>query len=276
MLNDKRIGIIGVGAMGGALCRGLVQANATPPNKIVLFDPHDAHVEVLQNTLGVKVAESNAQLARYTDILLLCVKPYNVVSVLEEIQESLKRDDAKPLPLVISIAAGVRLKALEAHTGEGIPVIRAMPNTPAQLGKGACAFCEGTHVTPAHMAYAKAIFESVGTAVQVPESLMDAVTALSGSGPAYVYLMIESLIDGGVKAGLPRDIAHQLAAQTVLGAAHMVLETGIHPAQLRDMVTTPAGTTIAALASLEQSGVRAALIQAVERAAIRAKELGDN
>lgn len=276
MLKDKRIGVIGVGAMGGALCRGLVQANATPANKIVIFDPHNAHVEALQSGLGVKIAESNAQLARYTDILLLCVKPYNVVPVLEEIQESLKRDDSKPLPLVICIAAGVRLKALEAHVGENIPVIRAMPNTPAQLGKGACAFCAGTHATPAHMAYAKAIFESVGTAVQVPESMMDAVTALSGSGPAYVYLMIEALIDGGVKAGLPRDVAHQLATQTVLGAAQMVLETGLHPAQLRDMVTTPAGTTIAALASLEQSGIRAALIEAVERAAIRAGELGNS
>ncbi len=276
MLTDKRIGIIGVGAMGGALCRGLIQAEAAPASKIVIFDPHSVHTESLQNTLGIKVAESNIQLARYTDIIILCVKPYNIVPVLDEICETLQRDEKKPSPLLISIAAGVRLATLEEHTGANIPVIRAMPNTPAQLGKGACAFCAGSHTTSKQMEQAKAIFDSVGISVQVPESSMDAVTALSGSGPAYVYLMIEAMIDGGVKAGLPRDVAHQLATQTVLGAAQMVKETGLHPAQLRDMVTTPAGTTIAALASLEQSGVRAALIEAVERAAIRSRELGQN
>ncbi len=274
MFSDKRIGVIGVGAMGSALCRGLVQANAIPASRIVIYDPHNAHTQTLQQSLGVKIAESNAQLARFTDVILLCVKPYNVVPVLDEIAEHLQREEGKKSPLVISIAAGVRIATLEAHAGANVPVIRAMPNTPAQLLQAASAFCAGTHISAAHEKQAKAIFEAVGKAVQVPEPMMDAVTALSGSGPAYVYLMIEALIDGGVKVGLPRDIATQLATQTVLGAAQMVLETGIHPAQLRDMVTTPAGTTIAALASLEHSGVRAALIDAVEKAAHRAKELG--
>lgn len=274
MLQDKRIGIIGAGAMGSALCRGVIQAEAAPANRILVFDPHPDQIQKLQQSLNVKRAESNGQVAKYTDIVVLAVKPDMVAPILDEISESLRREDGKPLPLVISIAAGVPLAKLEAHVGDSVPVIRAMPNTPAQVGKGACAYCRGAHVTDAHAQQAQAIFESFGTAVEVPESYMDAVTALSGSGPAYVYLMIEALVDGGVKVGLPRGIAHQLAAQTVLGAAKMVIETGMHPAQLRDMVTTPAGTTIEAIAALEQSGLRAALIDAIERATRRSRELG--
>ena len=156
----------------------------------------------------------------------------------------------------------------------GVPVVRAMPNSAAQVNEGACALSAGSHATRDHLRVATAVFTSVGTAVEVPEHLLDAVTALSGSGPAYVYLMIEALVDGGVKVGLPREVAHQLAVQTVLGAARMVLETGKHPAQLKDIVATPGGTTISALAALEQAGVRAALIDAVEKACNRAKELG--
>jgi pyrroline-5-carboxylate reductase len=274
MLRDKRIGIIGAGAMGGALCRGLVRAGAAPANRIVVSDPHTAHVHALHQTLGIKTAESNIQVARYCDIIILAVKPYMVAPVLDEIGDSLKRDAGKPLPLILSIAAGVHLSKLEAHLKDPLPVVRAMPNTPAQVGLGACAYCRGTHADDTHTAWAAEIFRSVGTAVEVTENLMDAVTALSGSGPAYVYLMIEALVDGGVKVGLPRDVAMQLASQTVLGAARMVIETGMHPAQLRDMVTTPAGTTIAAIAALEHSGLRAALIDAVERAAERSRELG--
>jgi pyrroline-5-carboxylate reductase len=274
MLREKRIGIIGAGAMGSALCRGIVHAEAAPANRILVSDPHAAHVQNLNQTLGVRIAESNSQVAKYTEIIILAVKPNIVAHVLDEIRDSLKREEGKPLPLIVSIAAGVHISKLEAHLHDPIPVVRAMPNTPAQVGKGACAYCPGTHANESHTAQAAEIFRSVGTAVEVPESWMDAVTALSGSGPAYVYLMIEALVDGGVKAGLPREIAHQLAAQTVLGAAQMVIETGKHPAQLRDMVTTPAGTTIVALAALEHAGVRAALIDAVERATIRSRELG--
>jgi pyrroline-5-carboxylate reductase len=273
MLRDKRIGIIGAGAMGSALCRGLIHAGAAPANRIIVSDLHPAHVQTLQQSLGVKVAQDNNQVAKYTDIIVLAVKPYTVPDVLAEIAESLKRDEGKPQPLLLSIAAGVRIETLESLLKAPIPVVRAMPNTPAQVGLGACAYCRGTHADDDHTRQAAAIFQSVGIALEVPESMMDAVTALSGSGPAYVYLMIEALVDGGVKVGLPRDVAHQLAAQTVLGAAQMVLETKLHPAQLRDMVTTPAGTTIAAIAALEHSGVRAALIDAVERATERAREL---
>ena len=273
MLQEKRIGFIGAGAMGGALCRGLVHANAAPANRILVSDPHSAHVDALNTSLGVKKAENNSQVAKFTDILVLAVKPWMVEKVMQEIAESLKRD-GKPLPLIISIAAGVKLQKLEAMSADEIPVIRAMPNTPAQVGKGACAFCRGTFALDEHAEQAAEIFRSVGIAVEVPETSMDAVTALSGSGPAYIYLMIEALIDGGVRAGLPRDVASKLAVQTVAGAAHMVSETGMHPAQLRDMVTTPAGTTIEAIASLEHSGLRAALIDAISKAAQRSKELG--
>ena len=273
LLSGKRIGIIGAGAMGGAMCRGLIHANAADPKRIVVADVHPDHVQSLHNALGIKVADNNAQIARFTDIILLAIKPYNVPVVLDEIADALKRDGGKPLPLLICIAAGVPLAKIEARLKDPIPVVRAMPNTPAQVGMGACAYCGGTYADDAHKEQAAEIFRSVGNAVEVPESLMDAVTALSGSGPAYVYLMIEALVDGGVKVGLPRDIAYKLAAQTVLGAAQMVIETGLHPAQLRDMVTTPAGTTIEAIASLEHSGVRAAFIDAVERATQRGREL---
>ena len=272
-LAEKRIGIIGAGAMGRALCQGLVSSHALPANRILISDPHPDHASKLQESLGVKVAEGNVQVAKYTDIVILAVKPFNVASILDEISESLGRDSGKSLPLLISIAAGIHISKIEAHLNQSIPVVRAMPNTPAQVGLGACAYARGSHADDEHLAQAAAIFNSVGIALEVPESLMDAVTALSGSGPAYVYLMIEALVDGGVKAGLPREIAHKLASQTVLGAAKMVIETGLHPAQLRDMVTTPAGTTIAAIASLEKSGIRAALIDAVEKATIRSREL---
>ncbi len=272
-LHNKRIGIVGTGAMGSALCRGLVQTGAVNAGKILVYDPHTEHVRQLQESLGVRVAESNAQIARFTDIVLIALKPYAVAAVLEEIAEALQREEGKPPPLLISIAAGVSSGAIESLLKGDIPVIRAMPNTPAQLGCGACAFCTGTYAADEHKAMASAIFDAVGISVEVSEQHMNAVTALSGSGPAYVYLMIEALADGGVKVGLPRDTASRLAAQTVLGAARMVLETGLHPAQLRDMVATPAGTTITAIAALEHSGVRAALIDAVERAEERAAQL---
>jgi pyrroline-5-carboxylate reductase len=176
--------------------------------------------------------------------------------------------------LVISIAAGVTLAALEGAVSENFRIIRAMPNTPALVGHGAAGYCLGTRATPADAATAQALLGAVGLAIQVPERLMDAVTGLSGSGPAYIYLVIEALADGGVRAGIPRVDALRLAAQTVLGSAAMVLETGEHPAVLKDMVTSPGGTTIAGLATLERHGVRSALIEAVTVAAERAAELG--
>lgn len=269
VLAGKKIAILGCGAMGSALGRGLVQAQAAEPSAIVFSDPHSAHLKSLQDQLGVLSAPSNAEAAEAADIVVLAVKPFNVRPVLQEIQGVVTARK-----LVLSIAAGVRIADIEAALPSDVPVVRAMPNSAAQVNAGACALSAGTCATEAHLQDAMAIFSSVGTAVVVPEHLLDAVTALSGSGPAYVYLMIEALVDGGVKVGLPREIAHQLAAQTVLGSARMVLETGQHPAQLKDMVATPGGTTITALAALEHSGVRAALIDAVEKACNRAKELG--
>lgn len=276
-LEDSRIGIIGAGAMGGALCRGLADSRVVPANRVMVSDPHTQHVQDLARSHGIVVATDNCQLASTVDIIVLAVKPYNVDLVIEEIASSLNHEGGSPL--IICIAAGIATSRIENKLASipeapAAPVIRAMPNTPAQVGKGACAYCKGTHTTPAHLAQAGDIFRSVGIAVEVPETMMDAVTALSGSGPAYIYLMIEALVDGGVRAGLPRDIAAKLASQTVLGAAQMVIDTGMHPAQLRDMVTTPAGTTIEAIASLEHSGLRAALIDAIGKAAARSKELG--
>ena len=265
-------------ALWAARCAAaLVNSRIVAPNRIIISDPHIAHVQELARSLGIVVASDNLQAARNSDIIVLAVKPYNVGPVVTEIAEGLVRNG--PAPLLICIAAGIPTARIELlldslPIAPPTPVIRAMPNTPAQVGKGACAYCKGTHAGPEHMAQAGDIFRSVGIAVEVPEELMDAVTALSGSGPAYIYLMIEALIDGGVRAGLPRDIASQLASQTVLGAAQMVIDTGKHPAQLRDMVTTPAGTTIEAIASLEHSGLRAALIDAIGKAAARSKELG--
>ncbi len=273
-LRDCTIGIIGAGAMGGALCRGLVTSGLVSPQRILVSDPHKVHVDALQSHLGVRSAADNQECAAGCDILLLAVKPYMVAEVTPDISAALTDRQPHELPLVISIAAGIRTSFLAERLPKSIPLVRAMPNTPAQVGLGACAYCGGQDAAPHHLRIAGAIFRAVGTAVEVTENHMDAVTALSGSGPAYVYLMIEALIDGGVKVGLPRDTAHALAAQTVLGAAQMVLQTGLHPAQLRDMVTTPAGTTIEALASLEHSGVRAALIDAVVCAAERSKQLG--
>lgn len=268
-LQGKRIAIIGAGAMGGALARGLVSSRAAPADAIMVSDVHPDHLDALRQSAGVLTTQDNTEAAKWADVVVLAVKPQTVPTVLADIGPILTARQ-----LLISIAAGVRVGTLEAALARPVPVVRAMPNTPAQVGLGACAYCRGTNADEEHLEWAAEVFRSVGIAMEVEERMMDAVTALSGSGPAYVYLVIEALVDGGVNVGLPRDIAHQLAAQTVLGAAQMVISTGLHPARLKDMVATPSGTTIRALASLEQSGLRAALIDAVERAARRSAELG--
>ncbi len=270
MLREKTLAVLGTGMMGGALARGLVGAGAMPPGRLRLYDTHRAKAAALAASLGpeAQAAESALSAIAGADLILVAVKPPMVADVLAEIAPALS-----PTQLVVSIAAGVRLAKMEALLPGGTPVIRTMPNTPCLVGMGATALCRGASATEEHLALAQSLFASVGLSVEVPERLLDAVTGLSGSGPAYVYLMIEALADGGVSEGLTRDVARLLAAQTVLGAAQMVLSSDQHPAQLKDNVTTPGGTTIAALHVLERAGIRTALIDAIQAAAERSREL---
>ena len=270
MLREKTLAVLGAGMMGGALAQGLVGCGAMPAADMRLFDTHGAKAAALAESLGegAQASASAQEAIAGADIILLAVKPPMVADVLREIAPTLR-----PGQLVLSIAAGVQIAAMEALLPGGTPVIRTMPNTPALVGHGATAISRGTHATDAHLALAQSFFAAVGVSVIVPECLLDAVTGLSGSGPAYVYLIIEALADGGVKEGLPRDTARLLAAQTVSGAAQMVLSSPEHPARLKDNVTTPGGTTIAALHVLERAGVRAALMDAVEASTKRSREL---
>lgn len=270
MLRDKTLAILGAGMMGGALARGLVSAGAMPPAGLRLFDTHSAKASALAAALGpgATAVDSALSAIRGADLILIAVKPPMVAEVLSVLSPALL-----PHQLVVSIAAGIRLAKMESLVPDGIPIIRTMPNTPCLVGCGATALCRGASANEEHLALAQSLFASVGLSVEVPERLLDAVTGLSGSGPAYVYLMIEALADGGVSEGLTRDTARLLAAQTVMGAAQMVLSSDEHPAQLKDNVTTPGGTTIAALHVLERAGIRTALIDAVQAAADRSREL---
>ena len=255
--------------MGGALARGIAASGVIDASRIVLYDKDGALAAQTASSIGASATEGAAEAVAGADIVLIAVKPGIVPIAVAEIAPSI--DSSK---LVVSIAAGVPSAKIESLLPAGVPVVRVMPNTPALVGEGASALAAGSSATQEHLDIVKAMLGAVGKAVVVDEKLIDAVTGLSGSGPAYVYLMIEALSDGGVKAGLPRAVAVELAAQTVLGSAKMVLETGEHPAKLKDDVTTPGGTTIAGLAELERGGVRIALIEAVEAAAKRSRELG--
>jgi pyrroline-5-carboxylate reductase len=254
--------------MGTALVAGAIRSGAVAAADVTGVDPQQAARDHFAATTGAAVAQEISALAG-SEVILLCTKPHDVAEALRQTIAACGDNPA----LVISIAAGITLATLEAAAPR-LRVIRAMPNTPALVGKGAAAYCLGKTAGRDDAATAARLLGAVGLAVEVPERLMDAVTGLSGSGPAYVYLVIEALADGGVRSGLPRADALKLAAQTVLGAATMVLETGEHPAVLKDMVTSPGGTTIAGLAELEGHGVRAALIDAVTAATRRAAELG--
>ncbi len=265
-----KLGVIGCGKMGTALVQGAIRSGVVAAADVVGCDPYETSREAFANVTGARVTTDVAAVAMASDVLLFCTKPQDIAGALREVSNLV----AGQSRLVISIAAGVTLAALEAAAADNFRIIRAMPNTPALVGHGAAAYCLGTRATADDAKSADALLAAVGLAVQVPEKLMDAVTGLSGSGPAYIYVAIEALADGGVKAGLPRADAIRLAAQTVLGSAAMVLETGEHPAALKDMVTSPGGTTIAGLAALERNGFRSALIEAVGDAARRAAELG--
>lgn len=264
-----KLGLIGCGKMGGALLRGVEQALGKSSLNVALSDVVPEAVNALRKCLTCKsITGTPAQVAAASDVVILAVKPGDMKALCESLAE------VKGSRLYLSIAAGLNLAHLELWLGARQRVIRSMPNTPALVGIGAAAFARGSKATAKDAALATKILGAVGTADEVPEKLLDAVTGLSGSGPAYVYTVIEALADGGVLMGLPRATALRLAAQTVAGAAEMVLTSGKHPAALRDEVTSPGGTTIAGLEKLEQHGLRNALIQAVRAATEKSKALG--
>ena len=267
-LKDRSLAVLGAGKLGETLVRGLIDAGVVRANRVTVTAAHAERVEKLAADLGVRGAASNLEATIGADLVLLAVKPQQVALVLSEIRGALK-----PPQILISVAASVSTAFIEKHLDHAVPVIRAMPNTPALLKQGMTAVAPGTHATSNHLEIARSIFGAVGRTVTLDEKHMDAVTGLSASGPAFIYIIIESLAEGGVKVGLPRDVATLLAAQTVLGAGAMVLETGEHPAKLKDLVTTPAGCTIDGILELEEGGLRVTLIKAVVRATQRAREL---
>jgi pyrroline-5-carboxylate reductase len=261
------LGFLGSGKMATALASGVVQSKAFAAREIFVSDVVAAAAEELAKKIGANLVRTNAELVASAEVIVLCVKPGDAVAALREVSEKLSGK------LVISIAAGLPTQQLEAAAGSA-RVVRVMPNTPALIGQGAAAYALGSQANGEDAKWAERIFGSVGLVVRVKEELLDVVTGLSGSGPAFVYTVIEALADGGVLMGLPRDLSLKLAAQTVGGAAGMVTETGGHPSVLRDQVTSPGGTTIAGLEVLEKSGLRAALIGAVRAATERSKQLG--
>jgi len=263
-----RVAILGAGKMGGTLLQAFLKQNLFAADQIHATVGHAEKALALSAQWGVDVTTNNLEAARQADLILVGVKPFQVPDLIREIQPALTKEKT-----LISFAAAVKTRAIEDAAEIEIAVIRAMPNTPAALGAGATALCRGRFVGKEQMELAERIFETVGRAVVVDEKHMDAVTGLSGSGPAYIYIIIEALAEAGVKVGLPRDIATELAAQTTFGAAKMVLETGYHPAMLKDAVTTPAGSTIDGIMALEEGGLRVTLIKAVMRATERAKQL---
>ncbi len=264
----QKVAFVGGGQMAEALIGGMLAVKLCTPDHIRVSDPIAERLDVLKKKYGVQTGRSNREIAAWGDIVVLAVKPQVLDGVLKEVGAELAK------ALVVSIVAGVPISRITDACGREARVIRAMPNTPAMVQQGMTALAIGAGAQEKDVASVRSIFESVGKVVPVEERLMDAVTGLSGSGPAYVFLAIEALADGGVKMGVPRAIAEMLAAQTVLGAAQMVLETGQHPARLKDQVASPGGTTIAGLHRLEQGGLRATLIDAVEAATKRSQELG--
>jgi pyrroline-5-carboxylate reductase len=268
-MNTRTLGVLGAGNMAGALIKGLLHAGVLPPERILASDVKGERLKQLATSHGIRVTSDNHELVRSIDVLVLCTKPQVIDKVLSEVGREVKEGT-----VVISVAAGVPIAALEARLPPNARVVRSMPNTPAIALAGATAIAAGTHATEADLAVARALFEAVGRVVTLEEVQLDAVTGLSGSGPAYIMLIIEALADGGVKVGLHRDTALLLAAQTVYGSAKLQLETGEHPGRLKDMVTSPGGTAIAGLHTLESGALRRTLIDAVESATKRSHELG--
>jgi pyrroline-5-carboxylate reductase len=270
-----RFAIIGFGNMGRALLRGILEAKLTSPSQVTVTARTPSRLEAASTEFGVKTTSDNRAAVRNAATVILAIKPQNLLHVAAELRGAIRTEQ-----LVVSILAGKTTRRIAellrpADSSDAIPVIRVMPNIPAMVDAGCSPFARGADATDAHVRLVERLLSAVGETVEVGEHLMDAVTGLSGSGPAYVYMMIEALTDGGVKMGLPRDVSIRLAAQTIFGAALVVKKTGLHPAILRDQVTTPGGTAIAAISDLEKNGLRPMLISAVVTATERSRELSD-
>ena len=268
-IKGKKIGFVGAGNMGEAMIKGLLAANLVPPEAVYATDVRLERLKEIDRQYKIRIAADNPELVRHVDVVIMAVKPQIIEPVLKEIAHALTRQK-----LLISIAAGVPTARLRTVLGKEARLIRVMPNTPALVLEGVTAIAKAEGLEPGDLDTAGEIFSAVGRVVVLEEGLLDAVTGLSGSGPAYVALVIESLADGGVKMGLDRITAMTLATQTVLGAAKLLLETGLHPGALKDMVSSPGGTSIAGIAALEEGGIRTTFIKAVERATLRSRELG--
>jgi pyrroline-5-carboxylate reductase len=267
-LSDKKLAVLGTGKLGGILLRAYLKQELFSPKRVSATVKHAEKAAAMAKELGVSVTTENRKAVHGADIVLLGVKPQVVSDVLKEIAPELNEKT-----LVISVAASVPTSYIEQRLGGKVPVVRAMPNTPASVGCGMTGICRGAHAQAEHLEVARAMFNAVGRTVVVDEKNMDAVTGLSASGPAFAYIILESLAEAGVKVGLPRDVSTLLAAQTMKGAASVVLETGDHPALLKDAVTTPAGCTIDGIMELEEGKLRVTLIKAVVKATSRAGEL---
>ncbi len=268
-IKDKKIGFLGAGNMGEAMIKGLLQAGLVPATSVGATDALPERLAHIARQYGIGTARDNRALVRESDVIILAVKPQIMAPVLREIAP-----DVDARKLLISIAAGVATHTLRAVLGKPARLIRVMPNTPALVLEGVTAIARGEGLDAGDIDIARELFQAVGRVVVLDEDHLDAVTGLSGSGPAYVAIVIEALADGGVNMGLDRATAMTLAAQTVLGSAKLIIETGAHPGQLKDMVASPGGTTIAGIAALEDGAVRRAFIRAVERATQRSRELG--
>jgi pyrroline-5-carboxylate reductase len=264
-----RISILGAGKIGETLIKAILESKVATAAQITATAKHAAGLEAKAKAYGIRTTTDNAAAARGADVVILSVKPQAMAEVLASAKRAIT-----PRTLVISTAAGVATDAIERGLAKGVPVVRTMPNTPCLLRSGMTAICGGRHATRTHLATAESIFGAAGRTLVLDEKHFDAVTGLSGSGPAFMYVVLEALAEGGVKVGLPRDTATELVAQTMLGSARMVLETREHPAKLKDVVTTPAGCTIDGLLALEEGGLRVALINAVVKATTRAGQLG--
>jgi pyrroline-5-carboxylate reductase len=269
-METSKIGMMGAGNMAGALIRGMLASKQVSPQQIRASDVRKERLHELETEFGIKTHSDNRELVEWANLVVLAVKPQVMDRALDQIATTIR-----PGTLVVSIAAGVPIRSLESRLPDTVRVVRAMPNTPAIVLAGATGIAPGSRATEADLAITRALFDATGRSVVLEESLIDAVTGLSGSGPAYVMLMIEALADGGVKVGLHRDTALLLAAQTVFGSAKLLLDTGEHPGRIKDMVTSPGGTAIAGLHTLESGGLRRTLIDAVEVATRRAQELGE-